>query len=340
MTEPTPLKNARFPVVCRQNVIAILALVLLLALPWLLDLMDQQYLLSLATRALIYGLAASSLNLILGYGGMVSLGHAAFMGIGGYSVAILAFHSYEKTPILSWLPWLQGTENGLVAWPLAMGLAALFGLVTGAISLRTRGMHFIMITLAFAQMVYFFFTSLDTYGGSDGLALFGRSQLPGLDLGSDRNFYFLCLGILLTFLYLMYRLVHARFGRVLIGSRENEQRLQVLGYATFGYRLLSYCLAGAAAGLAGALLVNQGEFVSPGLMHWTRSGEIMVMVLLGGMGTLTGPVLGAAALLLLEEYLAMYTEHWMVILGPFLILVVLFARGGLHGLLFRLKERS
>ncbi len=313
----------------------------LLLLPWLLELLGQQYLLSLATRVLIYGLAASSLNLILGYGGMVSLGHAAFMGIGGYIVGILAFHQYESSPVLGWLPQFTGSENGLLVWPLAMLFACLFGLVTGAVSLRTKGMHFIMITLAFAQMVYFFFTSLDRYGGGDGISLYNRSRLPGLDLGSDQQFYYLCLALLLAFLYLVHRLINARFGRVLIGCRENPKRLQVLGFATFGYRLLSYCLAGAAAGLAGALLVNQGEFVSPGLMHWTRSGEIMVMVLLGGMGTLAGPLLGAAVLLFLEEYLAMFTEHWMVILGPFLILVVLFARGGLYGLIFnRGKEND
>ena len=322
-----------------KTIIAIAVLILVLALPWLLEVLGQEYLLSLATRILIYGLAASSLNLILGYGGMVSLGHAAFMGIGGYTVGILAFHSYESTPVFSWLPQFAGSENGLLVWPLAMLFAVLFGLVTGAISLRTRGMHFIMITLAFAQMVYFFFTSLDTYGGGDGISLYNRNLLPGLNLGNDWVFYYLCLAILLGFLYLVHRLINARFGRILVGSRENEQRLQVLGFSTFGYRLLSYCLAGAAAGLAGALLVNQGEFVSPGLVHWTRSGEIMVMVLLGGMGTLAGPILGAATLLFLEEYLAMYTEHWMVILGPFLILVVLFARGGLYGLLFDREKR-
>ena len=317
-----------------KAIIAIAVLILLLALPWLLEVLGQEYLLSLATRILIYGLAASSLNLILGYGGMVSLGHAAFMGIGGYTVGILAFHSYEGSPVLDWLPQFTGSENGLLVWPLAMLSAVLFGLVTGAVSLRTKGMHFIMITLAFSQMVYFFFTSLDTYGGGDGISLYSRNLLPGLNLGNDWIFYYLCLTILLGFLYLVYRLINARFGRILVGSRENEQRVQVLGFSTFGYRLLSYCLAGAAAGLAGALLVNQGEFVSPGLMHWTRSGEIMVMVLLGGMGILAGPILGAATLLFLEEYLAMYTEHWMVILGPFLILVVLFARGGLYGMLF------
>lgn len=323
-----------------KKIITLNTLVLLLALPWLLDILEQQYLLSLATRVLIYGLAASSLNLILGYGGMVSLGHAAFMGIGGYTVGILAFHSYEKSTVLSWPLLVNGSENGLLVWPLAMLLAALFGLVTGAVCLRTRGMHFIMITLAFAQMVFFFFTSLDTYGGSDGISMYNRNQLAGLDLNSDRTFYYLCLAVLLGFLYLIHRLINARFGRVLVGSRENEQRLQVLGFATFGYRLVSYCLAAGAAGLAGALLVNQGEYVSPGLIHWTRSGEIMVMVLLGGMGTLVGPVLGAAALLFLEEYLAMFTEHWMVILGPILILVVLFARGGLYGLLFERKGKD
>jgi len=318
----------------KKIIIGVLALCLLLALPALLELSGQQYMLSLATRALIYGLAASSLNLILGYGGMVSLGHAAFMGIGGFTMGILAFHSYEGSPVFSFLPQFTGTINGLLVAPIAMVLAGFFALITGAISLRTKGMHFIMITLAFAQMVYFFFTSLDTYGGSDGISLYGRNTLPGLNLGSDHQFYYLCLALLLLFLYLMHRLTGSRFGRVLIGSRENEQRLAVLGFSPFGYRLLSYCLAGAAAGLAGVLLANQGEFVSPGMIHWTRSGEIMVMVLLGGMGSLVGPALGAAALLLLEEYLAIYTEHWMVILGPFLILVVLFARGGLYGLIF------
>ncbi len=290
---------------------------------------------ALSTRVLIYGLAASSLNLILGYGGMVSLGHAAFVGIGGYCVGIMAFHLQEGTPVFASLPWFTGSDNALLIWPAAMVLSALFALATGAVSLRTRGMHFIMITLAFAQMVFFFFTSLDTYGGSDGISLYGRNTLPGLDLGNDRHFYYLCLGVLALFLFLMHRLIHARLGRVLVGSSENEERMRVLGFATFGFRLLSYCLAGAAAGLAGALLANQGEFVSPGMIHWTRSGEIMVMVLLGGTGTLFGPLLGAAVFLFLEEYLAMFTEHWMVILGPFLILVVLFARGGLHGLLFR-----
>ena len=311
-----------------------------LLLPQLLDLLGLQYLLSLATRALIYGLAASSLNLILGYGGLVSLGHAAFIGIGGYTAGILLYHVQAGSPILGLLRPASFWNSALVAWPLAMALAALFALVTGLVSLRTRGMHFIMITLAFAQMVYFFFTSFDTYGGSDGISLYGRNTLPGLDLGNDQVFYYLCLALLLLFLAFMHRLVHARFGRALIAGRENVVRLQALGIAPLGCQLFAYCLAGAVAGLAGALLVNQGEFISPEMMHWTRSGELMVMVLVGGMARLFGPVLGATILLFLEEYLAMYTDHWMVIFGPFLILVVLFGRSGLYGLLFEKGKRS
>ena len=323
----------------KKYILPTVILCLGLLLPQLLDLLGLQYLLSLATRALIYGLAASSLNLILGYGGLVSLGHAAFMGIGGYTAGILLYHVQEGSLISVLLPSASLWNSALVAWPLAMAFAALFALVTGLISLRTRGMHFIMITLAFAQMVYFFFTSLDTYGGSDGISLYGRNTLPGLDLDNDQVFYYLCLALLLLFLGLMHRLIHARFGRALIAGRENVVRLQALGIAPLGYQLSAYCLAGAVAGLAGALLVNQGEFVSPEMMHWTRSGELMVMVLVGGMARLFGPVLGAIVLLFLEEYLAMYTDHWMVIFGPFLILVVLFGRSGLYGLLFAGRQR-
>ncbi len=324
----------------KKYILPTVILCLGLLLPQLLDFFGLQYLLSLATRALIYGLAASSLNLILGYGGLVSLGHAAFVGIGGYTAGILLYHIQGGSPIFGLLPPASFWNSGLVAWPLAMALAALFALVTGLISLRTRGMHFIMITLAFAQMVYFFFTSLDVYGGSDGISFYGRNTLPGLDLDNDQVFYYLCLGLLLVFLFLMHRLMHARFGRALIAGRENVVRLQTLGIAPLGYQLSAYCLAGAVAGLAGALLVNQGEFVSPGMIHWTRSGELMVMVLVGGMARLFGPVLGAIVLLFLEEYLAMYTDHWMVIFGPFLILVVLFGRSGLYGLLFERGARS
>jgi len=317
----------------RKTIINGLGLLFFLLLPPFFILTGQEYLISLFTRILIYGLAAASLDLILGFGGMVSLGHAVFMGVGGYTVGILAFHSYESLPMFSWPFVLNGSENALLAWPFAVLIAALFGLATGAICLRTKGMHFIMITLAFAQMAYYFFVSLTKYGGSDGLSLYSRNTLPGLNLGSDMSFYYLCLAILLLFLIAAHRLVKSHFGRVISACRENEQRVQVLGFASYRYKLACYTFSAAAAGLAGALLVNQAEFISPGLLHWTKSGELMVMVLLGGMGTLTGPVLGAATLLLMEDVLAMYTEHWMIILGPFLIIVVLFAKRGLYGLL-------
>ena len=305
--------------------------VLLAVLPVVAAAADEPYLVTLFSRILIYALAAASLDLMLGFGGMVSLGHAAFFGIGAYVVCILSFHAFDGTPLLSWPIQIDGQQSALVAWPLAVLLAAAAAAVIGALSLRTSGMHFIMITLAFAQMLYYFFVSLEAYGGDDGLSLFARNTIPGVDLGSDRQFYYLCLAALAAFLFFAWRLVHSRFGMVIRGCRENERRMKSLGFATYRYRLVCFIIAGAGAGLAGALIANQTEYVSPGLMHWTRSGEILVMVLLGGMGTLWGPVLGAASLLLMEEVLSIYTEHWMVFLGPFLVLVVLFAKRGIYG---------
>jgi branched-chain amino acid transport system permease protein len=306
---------------------------LLLLLPLMAEMIGEPYLVSLFSRILIYALAAVSLDLILGYGGMVSLGHAAFFGTGAYVTGILAFHSFEGTPIVSWPFQIMGSESGLIVWPIAVLLSGLVAGIIGALSLRTSGMHFIMITLAFAQMLYYFFVSLEAYGGDDGLSLFSRNTFAGIDLGSDPHFYYLCLVLLGLFLFFAHRLVHSRFGMVIRGSRENDRRMKALGYPTYRYKLACFILAGAGAGLAGALIANQTEYVSPGLMHWTRSGEILIMVILGGMGTLFGPVLGAATLLLMEEILAIYTEHWLVYLGPFLIVVVLFARRGIYGIL-------
>ena len=305
---------------------------LLLLFPLIAEIAGEPYLISLFSRILIYALAAVSLDLILGYGGMVSLGHAAFFGIGAYVTGILAFHSVEGTAILSWPFPISGSENGLIVWPLAVVLSGLAAGIIGALSLRTSGMHFIMITLAFAQMLYYFFVSLEAYGGDDGLSLFSRNTFTGMNLGNDTHFYYLCLVLLGLFLFFSHRLVHSRFGMVIRGSRENDRRMKALGFPTYRYKLVCFIIAGAGAGLAGALIANQTEYVSPGLIHWTRSGEILVMVLLGGMGTLFGPVLGAATLLLLEEILAIYTEHWMVYLGPFLMVVVLFARRGIYGI--------
>jgi len=317
----------------RKSICLGLGALLLVLLPILAGLSGEPYLVSLASRILIYALAAASLDLILGYAGLVSLGHAAFFGIGAYVVGILAHHDFEGTTLISWPLVIPGSESALVAWPAAIFCAGLLAAIIGAMSLRTSGMYFIMITLAFAQMLFYFFVGLEGYGGDDGLPLFSRNTLPGADLGDDTQFYYVCLGLLFAFLFLASRLVASRFGLVIRGCRENDKRMQSLGFPTYRYKLLCFVIAGATSGLAGALIANQIEYVSPGLMHWTRSGIILVMVLLGGTGTLYGPVLGAAAFLLLEEILSIYTEHWMVYFGPLLIMVVLFARHGLYGIL-------
>jgi len=307
-------------------------LAFLVVLPPLALALDEPFYVTLFTRILIFALAAVSLDLILGFGGLVSFGHAVYLGLGAYGVGIFIHHAYEGSGVY-FLPALAGTDLAWVAWPLALLACALFALVTGLIVLRTSGVYFIMITLAFAQMMFFFFNSQLDYGGEDGLVLYGRSTGLGLDLGDRATFYYLCLGLLLAVLYLFHRIVHSRFGQVLTGIRENERRMAAIGFPTFRYKLVAYVIAGTTCGLAGILMANLNEFVSPAFMHWTRSGELIVMVVLGGMGTLTGPVLGAVAFLLLEEVLSDLTQHWMAILGPILILIVLFARQGIYGLL-------
>ena len=302
----------------------------LAALPPAAAALDESFLIGLFTRIFIYALAAVSLDLILGFGGMVSFGHSAYFGTGAYVVGILSFHAADGGSPAGWSS-LAGLESALTAWPLAAAAAAVLALLVGAVSLRTSGMYFIMITLAFAQMLYYFFVSLEAYGGDDGLGIGRRNRVPGLDLENETVFYYVCLAVLAVFLLLGRRLVHSRFGMVLQGCKENEQRMQALGFPVYRYKLAGFVVAGAVAGFAGALMANYMGFVSPGLMHWTVSGEIMVMVILGGMGTLMGPVVGAAALLLLEEALSAYMEHWMVVLGPLLVLVVLFARYGVWG---------
>ena len=296
-------------------------LVALALVPVLASVLNQPFYLDLFRRIMIFALAAMSLDLILGFGGMVSFGHAAYLGVGAYAVAIPAVH---------------GIQSGFVQWPLAVVASALIALVIGAISIRTSGVYFIMITLAFAQMLYYLGISIEAYGGDDGLRLPTRSTFGGLvDLYNPYVFYYVVLAILLLSLLFGHRLVGARFGMVIRAVMSNEARARGVGFPTFRYKLAAFVIAGALGGLAGALLANQTEYVSPSFMHWTRSGEIMIMVILGGMGTLVGPVLGAVAYLLLEDLLSSWTVHWQMILGPILLLVVLYARRGLAGLLPR-----
>ncbi len=319
----------------RGPVVWVLALGLAVALPWIAEAVGYPYAVTLASRVAIFALVALSLDLILGHGGLLSFGHAAFFGLGAYTVAILAQHSFLEVPI-AFLPggW-TGSDLGLVAWPLAMLVAGLAAAVIGALSLRTSGLSFIMITLAFAQMLFYGFVSLKAYGGEDGLNLWSRSRLPGLDLDDDRTFYFLTLAILVAWAWLQHRLLQSRFGLILKACRDNEARLRRLGVETWWHKLAAFVIAGMVAGLAGALMANQSEFVSPSFLAWERSGEFMIMVILGGIASIAGPILGATALILMEEVLAAWTEHWMLVLGPLLILVVLTGRRGLLGLIRR-----
>ena len=289
----------------------------LLALPAVLTGFGQEFYIGFATRVLIFALAASSLNLVLGFGGMVSLGHAAFLGAGAYAAAIC-----QQT----------GINEALIAFPAAMAAAGLLALLVGAISLRTRGVYFIMITLAFAQMAYYLFVSARAWGGDDGLPLNGRMQFAGITMSDDQTLYFVAFSAFTAAMLLFGRLADARFGRTLQAIRENETRMAALGYPVFRYRLLAFVLGGAFAGLAGALLANLTGLASPNLLQWTQSGTLLVMVIIGGVGYLYGGVVGAVVLLLLEESLVGVTEHWHIILGLLLLAIVLFAPKGVAAL--------
>lgn len=273
----------------------------------------------LVNRLMILAIAALSLNLILGHGGMISFGHAAYLGIGAYCVGIPAYY---------------GIYNGWLHFSLAIALSAVFALLTGAVCLRTAGVYFIMITMAFAQMIFFAFVSLEEYGGDDGLVIEVRSQFTGLvDIENNLILYYVTFVSLLLCLYVVHRVVHSRFGMVIAGARSNERRMQAIGFPTYRYRLMCYVIAGAICGFAGALLGNFTNFISPEMMDWTRSGELIFMVVLGGTGSVFGPLLGAAAFLLLEEFLSGITIYWQLLFGVLLLLVVLFGRGGIAGLL-------
>lgn len=280
-------------------------------------------------RIMILAIAAVSLDLLLGYGGMVSLGHAAYVGVGAYTVAIMAYHVDNGGAFLGLVP---GSYNAFIVWPSAIIIGALVALVIGAISLRAEGFYFIMITLAFAQMVYYFFVSWQAYGGDDGL------QMQNMDWPtaamSATQFYYLIWGSLLLVTLLVGRIVASRFGMVLRGCRQNERRMRAIGLPTYRYRLGAFVIAGAIAAYAGVLMANNETFISPPAMSWPQSAELLIMVVLGGSGTVYGAIVGAAAYALLELVLGNFTIHWQIIFGPFFILVVLFARRGLLQLVF------
>jgi branched-chain amino acid transport system permease protein len=276
---------------------------------------------TLMARAMILGMAAVSLAFLVGGAGLVSLGHAASLGIGAYAVAILDAH---------------GVTDAARVLPAAIGAAAVFSLVTGAIAIRTSGVHFIMITLAFGQMAFFTASSLAAYGGDDGYTLYSRTEVAGTRLLQNRlAFHYICLAALALTWAVCAMLLASRFGRVLRAARENAQRVEAVGLAPYPFRLVGYTLAGAMGGLAGMLLANATEFVSPATLSWQRSGELLFMVILGGAGRLWGAILGAATFVLLETWLAQQMQHWKLVFGPMLVLAVIFLRGGLAGLVAR-----
>ncbi len=293
--------------------IAILALVPVYS--WM---SGNTFIITLVTRALVYAIAAMSLNLIMGYGGLVSFGHAMFLGIGGYAAGIMAFH---------------GNTNGLLQFPLAFFVAGLFAMIIGALSLRTRGVYFIMITLAFAQMVYFAGVGLEAYGADDGMTLSRRSRLGPIDLADRNQLYLFCLAVLLFTVWMMGRIVNSRFGMVLRGAKSNETRMLALGFPVFRYRLAAFTMAGAWCGIAGALMANQAAFVSPAMMHWVQSGDLIVIVVMGGINSLFGPVYGALAFIIVEHQLSVWLKDtWQLVFGPMIVLLALFARNGLDDL--------
>ncbi len=308
----------------REYVLPAIMLAMLAIIPFLGAFTSESYLLSLFTRVIIFSIAVLALDLLVGFGALVSFGHAAFIGIGAYAVGILASH---------------GIGDALISLPVALLASGLFALLTGMVCLRTHGVYFIMITLAFGQMAFFTASSLAPYGGDDGLTIHARSTVAGFDLfASDRALYYVSLAFLVAIYLFCRALVRSRFGRVFRGARENATRMTTLGYHVYRYQLVAYVIAGMIAGLSGFLLANATNFVAPAYMSWQRSGELLIMVILGGMGTLNGAIIGTAAYLLLEEWLSGFTEHWKMIFGPLLVLVVVFVPGGLIGIARRLTR--
>jgi branched-chain amino acid transport system permease protein len=314
----------------RQHLIFIVpAIICLVVLPFAAEATGQLALVGLTSRIMIYAIAAASLNFILGYGGMVSFGHAAFFGIGNYVVGILYYHHAEGVPLWGLIP---GSDQLLVTLPAAVLVAGFAALIVGLLALRTSGVQFIMITLAFAQMLYFFFVSLKTYGGEDGVIVRRANDLFALSLRDKTAMYYVILVVMVLFFAFLWRVVHSSFGTVLSGIRQNERRMTAMGVSSYRYKLYGFVLAGMGAGLAGGLMAVFMRFASPDTLHWTKSGELLIMVILGGVGTFFGPIWGAGAFLILHTYLASWTEHWQLAMGLILLAIVLGTKGGVQGL--------
>ena len=324
----------------RDTLIGVLSLLLLGSVALLALWLDEPYIITLATKVCILGMAGVGLNLALGYGGLVSFGHAAFFGIGGYVAGILASHALNYEPIME-SPWLlEGTTRMLVIWPITALVCGLFAWLIGALSLRTSGVYFIMITLAFAQMIYYFAISWPSYGGEDGLSVYLRSTFPGLNTMTGIHFFAIAFVWLMLAMGLSSRLVQSRFGLALQAARQNPVRVSTVGISPYKVQLTAFVISGVITGIAGALYTDLNRFVSPSVLGWHTSGEIMVFVILGGVARLAGPLLGAAVFIILEQTLGGWSENWQFWLGAVLIVVVLYGRGGIIGLLDRSSARE
>ncbi|MCG7521987.1 branched-chain amino acid ABC transporter permease [Ruegeria sp. Ofav3-42] len=308
-------------------------LILLVVIPAVAWFTDEPFLITLVTRAVIFSIAGIGLNFALGFGGLVSFGHAAFFGLGGYAMGILAYHAQTYTPMLEWPVLVEGTNSMMIIWVIAIVVSALAALAIGALSLRTTGVYFIMITLAFGQMLYYFTISWSAYGGEDGLSIYVRNGFPGLNTMDPIQFFIICYVLLLVVVYGVYRAEKSPFGLMLQAARQNEDRVQAVGQVPYRLYLTAFTISGAITGLAGALFADLNRFVSPSMLSWQTSGEIMIFVILGGVGRVFGPVAGAALFVLLEHSLGGLSEYWHIYLGAILLGVVLFARGGLFGLI-------
>ncbi len=317
----------------RETNLNLLILGLLLLVPVWAWTADEPFTITLATKVTILALAGLGLNIALGLGGLVSLGHAVFFGVGGYAMGILASHAQSYAPLMEWPFLIEGTKSMPIIWLVAMMASALAALIVGWLSLRTSGVYFIMITLAFGQMFYYFAISWPAYGGEDGLSIYVRNSFPGLNTLMPIQFFAVCFVILLIALLVNWRIIHSPFGLALNAARQNSERVETVGLDPFRLRLTGFVISGAITGLAGALFADLNRFVSPTMFSWQLSGEIMIFVILGGVSYLCGPIAGAALFIILEHYLGGLSEFWHIYLGLILLCVVLFARGGIIGTL-------
>ena len=317
----------------RESLLTLALMAALAAVPVWAHLAGEPFTITLATKIAILALAGVGLNIALGIGGLISLGHAAFFGIGGYAMGILAFHAQTFTPLIEAPVAIEGTKFMPAIWLVAVVASALAALVIGALSLRTAGAYFIMITLAFGQMFFYFTISWPRYGGEDGMAIYVRNSFPGLNTLDPIQFFAIAYLLLVLAMVFAARLAASPFGLALDAARQRPERVRAVGLDPFRLRLVAFTISGAITGLAGALFADLNRFVSPSMFSWQTSGEIMIFVILGGVGRLAGPVAGAGLFILLEHYLGSASEHWLIYVGAILLGTVLFAPGGLIGTL-------